>query len=242
MRLTLVRTSGSLLFALAAICSGLSAGTIVTLPTGLAPGSEYRLVFVTADTYTATDSNIADYNSEVNAEANAISALGALGTTWTIIGATPGQDAYDNIGGYDASPIYGLDGDLIADDDTTDAGGLFSGSLQSGIDIDESGNSLSGNYVWTGILVNGGSFCTLGNTDCTDSGYASIGYASSTSAGLHDGLLPQSDSLSLYAISGDLTVPGGSTPEPSSLLLLSMGGAVMLFAMKRGIHRQRTAH
>jgi hypothetical protein len=42
---------------------------IVTVPTGLNPGDQYRLVFVTSGTRDATSTNIADYNTFV---ANAV--------------------------------------------------------------------------------------------------------------------------------------------------------------------------
>src|ERR1035441_11041870 len=83
-----LRTFFVLAVAVVGMASRSAAGTIVTIPSSLAPGSQYRLVFVTADTYTATSSNIAVYNTDVNNEANTIAALAALGTTWTVIGST----------------------------------------------------------------------------------------------------------------------------------------------------------
>src|ERR1035438_6768697 len=83
----------------------------ITVPVGLAPGSQYRLVFVTAETtYQALDSNIADYNAEVSLEANSVTALLDLGTTWRVIGSTSSVNAITNIGSDPNVPIYNLDG------------------------------------------------------------------------------------------------------------------------------------
>src|ERR1700691_3090601 len=101
----LARTLGLLALAVAAIASRSYADSITVVPAGLAPGSQYRLVFWTADTYTATDSNIADYNAEVNAEANEVPSLAALDTTWRVIGSTPTVNAIDNIGQDPGVPI-----------------------------------------------------------------------------------------------------------------------------------------
>ena len=43
---------------------------IITLPTSLSPGEEYRLAFVTSGTRDATATDIADYNTFVTDAAN----------------------------------------------------------------------------------------------------------------------------------------------------------------------------
>lgn len=53
----------------------------IPVPTGLAPGDNYRLAFVTSTTRDATSSAIADYNDFVTAAALAVPELAALGTT-----------------------------------------------------------------------------------------------------------------------------------------------------------------
>src|ERR1039458_6718552 len=68
MRLSFVKNMGLLVLAVMGLASRSSAGLIVTVPPSLAPGSQYRLVFVTADTYTATSSSITDYNNDVNTD------------------------------------------------------------------------------------------------------------------------------------------------------------------------------
>jgi hypothetical protein len=61
-----------------AICPAARAGII--LP-DLAPGTEYRLVFVTQGGMAATSSAISDYNIFVSGQADENSALSALGAT-----------------------------------------------------------------------------------------------------------------------------------------------------------------
>ncbi len=84
---------------------------LLTPPT-LGPGQQYRLVFTTASTYTATSGDIATYNNDVNTEADSITLLNSLGTTWTAIGSTSSVSAIVNIGLSDSSddniPIYNL--------------------------------------------------------------------------------------------------------------------------------------
>ena len=55
---------------------------VVTLPTDLLPGAQYRLVFLTDGKRDGTSSNIDDYNAFVAAEAARSPELAALGTTW----------------------------------------------------------------------------------------------------------------------------------------------------------------
>jgi hypothetical protein len=73
----------------AAVASPSVQASIVTQPVGLAPGTQYRIVFVTDNSYAPSDTNIADYNADVTSEANNVAALKSLNTTWSAIMATP---------------------------------------------------------------------------------------------------------------------------------------------------------
>src|ERR1039457_3665351 len=53
--------------------------SIITVPTGLAPGSQYRLVFVTNSAYQLQSTSISTYNNDVATEAATITQLAALG-------------------------------------------------------------------------------------------------------------------------------------------------------------------
>jgi hypothetical protein len=71
----------------------------VTQPTGLNPGDQYRLVFVTTTSTTANlPGGIAAYNAIVQAEAASEPSINALGTTWHAVGSTAAVDARTNTG------------------------------------------------------------------------------------------------------------------------------------------------
>ena len=215
----------------------------ITVPVGLAPGSQYRLVFVTAETtYQALDSNIADYNAEVSLEANSVTALLDLGTTWRVIGSTSSVNAITNIGSDPNVPIYNLDGLKVANDATTNSGGLFgSFGLFAPIGYNENGATEAGTFVFTGSNADGTTTVNgyLGNTASTTifggSGSVSgiwIDYSAAAPVNTH----------ALYAISGELTVGGSSsTPEPTTTATMIMGVAFLYLAARRR-HRIRRAN
>ncbi len=235
MRTSVFKNTSVLVLALVGIASRSNANTIVTVPPGLSPGSPYRLVFVTADTYTAESSNIADYNNDVNTEANGVAALEALGATWLDIGSTEAVNAIDNVGIDSGVPIYDLGGDLIASDAGTEVGsGLFGFpyDILAPIQFNEDGGVMLGN-VWTGSL-DGRAYTgyALGDGDAIF-GVSSV----STFGWMTNSADPYTTDMSLYGISGVLTVPESATPEPSSMGLAIGGMALMVIAR----HRRRRA-
>ena len=149
-----------------------------TEPTGLNPGDEYRLVFVTSTSTNAASSNIADYNAVVSSAANGSPELAALATTWTAIASTSSVDARDNSNtNFTISlgaPIYRLDDTLVASDNSD----LWNGSLGAAISLDESAN-LAGGQVWTGTAPLDGTAYPL--FPLGTSGTISFGLSSSTS-------------------------------------------------------------
>ena len=181
------------------------------------PGvTDYRLMFVTADTISATSTDIATYNAFATAEAALSLTLPA--TTWSAVASTPSVAAVDNVSCgavCDANvPIYLVDGTLYAASATS----LFAGAILSVIG-DQYGNGI-GNYydyadwyVWTGS-----------NPDGTpDTGYE-LGQAYSPEyygpdfMGYSWGNDGTTDSFPIFAISGDIGVP-----EPMSAALLGVG-------------------
>jgi hypothetical protein len=84
----------------------------VTLP-NLVPGSQYQLLFVTADTIQATSSNIDDYNSFVTQEAGLNHSLPS-DVTWHAVCSTSSTPAISNAPTWNDIPIYGTNGQLIA--------------------------------------------------------------------------------------------------------------------------------
>ena len=235
MRLSAVKNLGLLVLAVVGIAPCANAG-IITAPPGLSPGSQYRLVFVTTDLYTASSTSITVYNNDVNSEANAISALDALGTTWLAIGSTSTVNAIDNVGIDAGIPIYDLEGQLVAADASTAAGGLFSGSLLALIQTD-GGEAASNAFIWTGTLPDGQAALgyQLGLSpspvEVGEPGFLGSAWIASGPS------LPDITQLPLYGISGILTVP---TPEPSTISMVIAAGALTIFARRR-VHRNRRA-
>jgi hypothetical protein len=146
--------------------SGIAEAAIVVPPTGLAPGSEYRLVFVTSGARNATSSNITDYNIFVQNAARSSSVLNTALTTagfdptsisWTAIASTSAVNARVNTQtqATDTSrPIYRLDGALIATSYTD----LWDGSIEARINLTElDGNGFG--LVWTGTDLDGETCC-----------------------------------------------------------------------------------
>jgi len=134
------------------------------------------LVFITADTYSAYDSNIADYNALVTAEADSVPALAALDTTWSVLGSTSTVSAINNIGADPGVPIYNLEGYEIA----SDVPYLVTGDWYNTILYDENGDDFETGgqlFAWTGTQPNGQiAPCPLGNEgNCVAIGDSDLG-------------------------------------------------------------------
>ena len=90
----------SLLLGIVVLGTGISSSNaaVMTQPSGLNNGDQYRLIFVTSTTRDATSTNIADYNNFVAGVAATVPALVGLGTTWTAVVSTPTVAAVTNTG------------------------------------------------------------------------------------------------------------------------------------------------
>jgi hypothetical protein len=198
---------------------------------GLNPGDTYRLVFVTSASTDATSGDIDYYNAFVTTAADDVPELAALAATWFDIGTTEAVSAINNIGIDSGVPIYDLEGNLIANDAGTEAGGMFSGSIQNPLIFNEVGAAFIGHGVWTGTAANGQSADggELGSGSpvigCTGSLGPSWIYCRSEIA--TQGEFP------LYAISGVLTPPVSTSPEPATTGMVIAAGALMFFAGRR---------
>ena len=73
------------------------AGVILETPKGLNPGDHFRFVFVTDGIRDATSTNIADYDSFVDAQAGGAT-YGGLLVDWLAIGSTDSVDAIQHVG------------------------------------------------------------------------------------------------------------------------------------------------
>jgi len=213
--------SASLLVAIALI-SAVSEGRAapITVPTGLNPGDQYRLAFVTSTTRDATSSNIADYNAFVTSAANAVPELLALGTTWTAIASTSAVDARDNTNtsaGVGFS-IYLLDDSKLADNYSD----LWDGSIDTPFRIMEDGTPTSIVSVWSGTGNSNGtaSLFELGSSFGSAYSGNSNSYSDSSGLWILGGAFGSTTTeRPLYAISDILVV----VPEPNTALLLAMG-------------------
>jgi len=203
--------------------ASLASATPITVPSGLAPGATYYLVFVTAGARDATSTNIADYDGFVTAQASLDPSLLALGTTWKAIGSTATVDAATHLG-LIGSPIYNLSGQLVA----TNSSDLFDTNITNSIQYDQFGN-LQQIPVWTGSLSNGQG--VSGNLLGEIAPEFGLSYESSASW-ITFGQDFKNKSFALYGISGPFVAPGAAVPEPGTISLM-LGPALLLLGRYR---------
>ena len=210
-----------------------------TIPTGLNPGDQYRLAFVTSTTRDAISADIADYNSFVTAAANAVPELAALATTWRAIGTTTAVDARDNTNtnpGVEVGlPIYRLDDTLLVNDNAD----LWDGSLLVPLDFNELGFSVSPTLVWTGTDDDGDSLFGTGELGNPALGLVIPGQTTSTASQwiICCGGDFASAQYPLYAISDTLTNPVPNIPAfgpPGLAVLVTVVGLAGVVQLRRG--------
>jgi PEP-CTERM motif-containing protein len=191
-------------------------------PIGLAPGSSYQLIFVTADPHDGVNSSIAVYNSFVTNEAGLGVPFGLpSGATWNAVASTSTVDANFNAPSPPgALPVYNTAGQEV-----TAAGvGIYTGALDNLVGYDQFGNVATGaqmNNIWTGSDSSGARI-----TGATIGGLASaeVGQLALDATWLQFKTLPKHVGEVLlarqfYALSSSITVP---TPEPATITLLGM--------------------
>jgi hypothetical protein len=182
------------------IASSAEGSLVLQTPTGLSPGDSFRFVFVTAGIRDATSTNIADYDSFVNAEAGGATYNGLV-VDWLAVASTDSADAIDHIG-QSSTPVYLSDGTLVAT--TTTPEGLWSGSILHAIDLDLAGNPADPVFfVWTGTNPSGTGFGGALGTATPQTGSST----DSDGAWISSGRSPSGDLRNLYGISTVLTVP-----------------------------------
>ncbi len=209
-------------------------------PIGLAPGSPYQLVFVTADTTAATSSDINYYNTFVQGEAALNPSLPTA--TWRAVASTVSVNARDNAPTYASVPIYNTNGQLVATGSTA----LWSDDLQNPVDYDQSGQLAASSYVWSGSN-DSGTAGTLPLGELTPLNDLIFGPMVGLDVSAGPGWLghhetwnyyspPNTNTLPLYALSSPITVPA---PEPSTFVLLGIGTtSLVAYAWRK---RRRTA-
>ncbi len=228
----------TLVAALICLATCFAQADVVTIPTGLNPGDQYRLIFTSSSTTDATSTNIAAYNTFVTSVALSVPQLAALSTTWTAIGSTDSINARDNTGTNPnvstGVPIYQLNNTRFVDNNTA----LWTDNIITPLTISETGARISDGSVWTGTDTNGtewdnGGFGPiLGLGDSSNLNGPISGVTNDFFGGwvtFSSGDLPPVQHY-MYGLSGILTVP---VPEPSTVALLTLGGMGLLIARRR---------
>jgi hypothetical protein len=218
---TLIR---SLTFLAMITCGSIAHALPILTPSGLNPGDTYQLVFVTSTTRDATSPDIADYNTFVQAAADAVWLGGGTvldGVQWSAIGSTLFVAARDNA--LVTGPVYNLGDELVA----SDFSDMWDGGITSPISFTESGDMLTGR-VWSGSYASGiGAFSySLGSYQ--NFHHSVIGWSTETDAdwfGNEHWLSADNfrNSHHVYALSGELTVPDAQIPVPATLALFGLG-------------------
>ncbi len=223
---TLPRLAATLVLAAATLVPLAASAVPITLPSGLNPGDQYRLAFVTSTFRDATSSNIADYNTFVTGVANTVPELAALGTSWSAIASTLSIDARDNtmtnpsLNGTGV-PIFLLNDTKLADNNTD----LWDGTIDTVFGITESGLPVPlFDSVWTGSRQDGSGaaqsslgspLCIAASSGCT----AGRTFFFTDSQWIDSDLLDARQVNAVYALSAPLT----AIPEPGTATLLALG-------------------
>jgi len=226
---------------LALLISGVFATTmasqaaVITMPSGLSHGDQYRIVFVTSTTIQATSSDISTYNAHVTAAAALNPDLAVIEgtveqtTTWTAIGSTDSVNARDNTSTTGAGTgigIYLLNDTAIATSYTD----LWDGTIANLFNVDEQGDSgpYANSQVWTGTNGDGSTGNDPLGTATPEFGKTNLTGVNTWINRLSGPTWPNTDTYHLFAMSGILTVP-----EPSSTALLGLGLSSLLLRRRR---------
>jgi hypothetical protein len=211
------------------LASQLVSAAVITVPSDLVPGNEYRLAFMTSRWTVATSANIADYNAFVTSAANSSPALAALGTSWHVIGSTATVDARDNTNTNPSLsvgvPIYNLAGARIANDNSD----LWDGTIIAPLTVDEFGSTTPRTFILSGTSPDGSAypFFELGHP-----GFVVLGDWGRTDNYWIWGVAEEGDDLQpVFGLSDVLSV----VPEPSSITLgaLAISGALLAASRRR---------
>ncbi len=216
-------------FALAAIAAGTASAGSISTPTGLNPGEQFRIVFLSSTSTSASSGDLSIYDSIVSADATGTT-YGGTSPIWKAIVSNSTTKARDHIGLQNSStiPLFTVDGTKVS------AGNLWSGSLLNPINITIGGSVVS-TKVWTGTNIDGGKQTYMGMFDIPI-GSNSPSYGESNQANnlwTYVGFDAPSVLYRVYGISDVLTVPA-SVPEPSTAMLVGLGGLAALgYSFKR---------
>ena len=213
--------------------AALATPIVLQTPTGLNPGDNFRFLFLTSGTQSATSADISVYNTFVTNQAFGATYQGSV-VSWQAVASTATVNARDNVGGFNTNvPVYLTNGTLLAGDLTTGTAnkGLWSGSLFTTpiIGIDES--SVSTRFAYTGSQADGtGNSGKQLGTSTAQYGdptfnIGTLGWYFSIN-GLSSGV-----ALNFYGVSSELTVPSAVPeidPAGASSVMALVAGALGL--------------
>ena len=191
-------------------------------PTGVASGGKFRMLFVTSNRRDARSTNIAHYNSFVQARAaNGHAAIQNYGKGFRVLGSTQAVNARANTCSRSSdtdAAVYWLNGTKVADN----YGDMYDGSWDSNADRLESGNSNTAvtSRVWTGTNNNGttDSFNYLGGFS------PAFGTSNSPTTPLKQGITTTGN-YRLYGLSQVFVVDADrTTPATTDISIISNPG------------------
>ena len=212
---------------------------LITTPTDLSPGDEYRLAFVTSGSRLPSDF-IEDYNAFVDGYGDLI-----LPGDWKAIASTYHSDdiqmsARDNTGtqGEAMIPIYNMIGERVADG----YGDLWDGSIQAPIQYNENGEKeitpvLTGTY-YTGTIWSAQYYTNFGYT--FNEYYLNDKWINFADRYTHSDFWDDDGDTGgpkMYGMSEVLVVAETVVPEPGTGLLLLLG--LTAIAARKGLHHRR---
>ena len=138
------------------------------IPSGLGPGDQFRLIFLSSTTRNGTPTSIGTYNDFIKNRAGAGHAdIQAYKSDFKVVGCTASVDARDNTGTTGTGvPIYWLGGNKVADHYADFYNGNWDDEVNN---KNESGNnglntSLTANYPMTGCDHDGTEYFTSTNS------------------------------------------------------------------------------
>jgi hypothetical protein len=210
--------------------SGTASATLIDSIAALDEGARYRVLFVTTDKTDASSGYINDYNAFVRNAAVSGIVTGSLGLTWSALASTGRMLAQSNtmISPTDISTVTMFDtsGQIVA----RSGKDLWDGWHDQPIASNEDGIGMFA-YVWTGI----GDGSYFGDRPLGE-GQAWVGTSGSNS---EDSVFRSryedvhTFSASMYAVSSVAVKTLTDVPEPSTIMLLSLGLAGLSFSRYR---------
>ena len=185
-------------------------------PSDLNPGDKYHVGFLTFVARTADSTDIADYNAFVQGQSEQAGAITEnWGVSWFVIGSTSSVDAKDNIP-VNTAPIYLLSDVRLANN----AADLWDGSIQANFSVNQFGNELAADKVWTGTNSDGTAAIMGPELEWLGTGSPRYGWSGTVdSEWVSFNTENKNFPSPFYAVSEELTV----VPIPGGVWLLGSG-------------------